>query len=85
MEEVDNTVINIQPKTIIKTNTVTCFKSSVVSHELFNSITFAVNMCDANGSLIDVQYVTLTGTDYTNNINVSGLTTTIAQKLELTM
>jgi uncharacterized protein YjbI with pentapeptide repeats len=85
MEEVDTTLTNIAPKLMVKTNTATKFKASIVSHDLSNSIIFGVNLYDANDVLIDVQYVTLTGTDYTNNINVSGLITTIAQQLELTM
>ncbi len=79
MEGTDNTIKHIQPQTITKSHTVTCFKVSVISHELFSNMTLAITMCDANGVSLDVQTMNISGSDYTSCVNETLLMNKIIQ------
>lgn len=79
MEGTDNTLKSIQPQTITKSHTISSFKASVISHELFSNITLAITMYDANGTVLDVQTMNISGSDYTTCINETALMNKITQ------
>jgi|LakMenE18May11ns_1017448.scaffolds.fasta_scaffold8078634_1 hypothetical protein len=85
MEGTDNTLQNIQPQTITKTHTISCFKVSVISHELFSNITLAVTMFDANGTVLDVQSMNISGSDYAAYINETALMNKVTQTFGFTL
>jgi hypothetical protein len=84
MEGTDN-MKNIQPQTITKTHTINCFKVSVISHELFSNITLSITMCDANGTVLDVQTMNISGSDYASYINETALMNKVTQTFGFTL
>jgi hypothetical protein len=85
MEGTDNTLKTIQPQTITKSHTINSFKVSVISHELFNNITLAVTMFDANGTVLDVQTMNISGSDYTSCVNETALMNKVTQTFSFTL
>jgi hypothetical protein len=51
---------------IVTSNTATSFTVSVISVELFTSANLRVMVYDANNNLIQCNYLTMSGSDYTN-------------------
>ena len=51
---------------IVTSNTATSFTVSVISVELFTSANLRVMVYDANNNLIQCNYLTISGSDYTS-------------------
>uniref|UniRef100_A0A6C0KQP8 Uncharacterized protein n=1 Tax=viral metagenome TaxID=1070528 RepID=A0A6C0KQP8_9ZZZZ len=74
--------INIDPSTITDIKTVTGFRVSINSLELFTSVSLRVELISQQGSLLDIRYLVLTGDDYTNwNNDDTYIINITAQKL----
>jgi hypothetical protein len=56
--------VNVQPYDIVNTTTVNSFNVSVMSLDLFNSVTLTVDLFDASGNRVSAQRIILSGDDY---------------------
>ena len=56
----------INPVQQVVTNTITSFLVLVLSIEMFKSVRLSVKLYDVNNNLININFLTLSGTDYTN-------------------
>ena len=61
-----NTPIEIVPAQITQVKNVSSFRVTVVSLELFKSVTLNVQFFDEKNVIVDIKTVQISGTDYTN-------------------
>ena len=81
----NSTIVNVQPKDYIVTNTASTVEMRVTDLVINYSVTVNVLIKDANGSIFQVQNVTLSGEEYSNWGNSDTyLVDTVLAKLGLT-
>lgn len=59
-------MIKVQPKEIIETKIIGYFKICIINLELFNSVSFQVQLFQSDDTFIRTECYTLTGNDYLN-------------------
>ena len=78
-------IINVQTKEIVTTQTVTQVEISEGNIQLNQSARFPVKLLDSNGCLISIEFVTIEGDDYTNWASDDAyITTLILTRLGIT-
>ena len=78
-------IINVQTKEIVTTQTVTQIEILEGNIQLNQSAKFPVKLLDSNGSLVNIEFVTIEGDDYTNwSSDDSYITTLVLNKLGIT-
>lgn len=79
-------IINVQTKEIVTTQTVTQVEILEGNIQLNQSARFPVKLLSADGGLISIEFVTIEGDDYTNwSSDDSYITTLILNKLGITV
>jgi len=81
----NSTTVNVQPKDYITTYTASSVDMRVTDLVINSSVTVNLLIKDANGSIFQVQNVTLSGEEYSNwGNNDTYLIDTVLSKLDLT-
>jgi hypothetical protein len=78
-------IINVQTKEIVTTQSVTQVEILEGNIQLNQSARFPVKLLDSNGGLVSIEFVTIEGADYTNwASDDSYITTLILTRLGIT-